>query len=234
MYSSRFTHRFVVGIAVALTLHLIALYGVILPAMKPRMHEAPARSVTLDLALTTQVDAVSAPEPEKPAAVPVPLVADGSPEPQSRENEVSAAIPTEPQRPRQALNLESPKDWAEFDTLSRKPTLLSAMRPAFAEALAAERTAGQRRSLLQQRDIARNGLAVAAYNAVEGSTSNHLKTQAGCFTLLPANTGEAIGPTGVENRWWRTACRGTFKTPFEQAALEYDALGRALGQAAGR
>lgn len=133
--------------------------------------------------------------------------------------------------PKPALRLARPQDWSVYDQpVDSTDGLTQAFRAELFNALESRRAEQARTQTLKQRNFALHGLPVAQYNALQGATSNHLKTAMGCFDLRMDLDGRVIGAKGLERRWWRTGCKDLLQTPWQMPALEFDPVGRAIGR----
>lgn len=180
------------------------------PTLPPEPEQEPQAQLEPELASSVTLE-----EPEVVSLAPD----DASP---IQSPTVETTLPPVP------LQLDRSRDWSEWpDVRSGADSLVSAFRPRLLEGIQTRRDQHARSDLLQGRGVALNGLAVDDYNALEGTVSNHIKTDAGCFDLHD-DSGEAIGPTGFEKRWWRTKCKDLRSTPFQMDALEFDSVGRVL------
>jgi hypothetical protein len=198
------------------------VFDVLLTEFVPEqdLHANPERQHEPEPQAQSQPETSPTVSPRQPVAAPLEPDETGSTDFPAN----SAAVPPVP------LQFDRGREWGDLPELrSAVDGLVSAFRPRLLEGLETRRNARARADLLHSRGVAFNGLPIDEYNALEGPVSNHIKTAAGCFNLHN-DSGEAIGPTGFEKRWWRTRCKDLRRSPFQMDRLEYDVVGRAIGR----
>ena len=120
-------------------------------------------------------------------------------------------------------------DWQQFESPETvHDRLLQAFRPELFEGVESRRNAQSRVARTGQRNIARLGLDIDTYNALERPGSRHIKTAQGCFNLQSDTLGEMAESAGVGLRWYRVACKDLLQNPLTMPAWETDALGLAV------
>ena len=175
------------------------------PPLEPPLPETPAPESPAPETPDDPLDAVA----EVPEPVPVMEIADA---------EVDA-LPPPP-----ALNLTRPDVWPEAPPSEDVDAMVYAFRPELYQGLLERREEQARATVLDERRIAVAGLTPEEYNA-QGIRPTVVKTEKGCFEQRMDLDGRVIG----EQRWWRVSCNEILENPFLLPALEYDALGRAVG-----
>ncbi len=115
---------------------------------------------------------------------------------------------------------EAPTDQSE--------QMLQAFRPEYFAEFEERRRSQRRAARTGQRRVAREGLDIDTYNALERPGSRHVKTAQGCFSLLSETAGEMAEGAGVGLRWYRVACKDLLQDALLLPAWETDALGRAV------
>ena len=229
------------ALGVALAVHAIVVLTV--DFERPRYETPAALQVVLNSQAESQppqpadethedqpLEPIPKPEPTAPTVIEAPF-----PDPPSEEMVGEPEKPT-PERAEQTapttLDLTRPDGGYSDDILmgyrDEVDEQVAAFRPAFRAQLE-DRRAGQARSnWLAARRQSTQGMTPDEYNAIEGTTSNHLKTDAGCFTKQVAITGEFAAAGGGGYRWYRTACKEILVNPYLLPEAEVDALGRAV------
>ena len=226
------------ALGVALAVHAILVLSV---DFERARHETPeALQVVLNSRAESQpsqpADETREDQPLEPTPRPEPATVEAPP-PESPSEEMAG----EPERPTPerteqtaptTLDLTRPDGGYSEDLLmgyrDEVDEQVAAFRPAFHTQLEDRRAGQARSSWLAARRQSTQGMTPDEYNAIEGTTSNHLKTDAGCFTKQVAITGEFAAAGGGGFRWYRTACKEILVNPYLLPEAEVDALGRAV------
>ena len=137
--------------------------------------------------------------------------------------ETAEAIPGDQPIP-PPLDLSRPEAWPDDRPAEGVDAVIFAFRPELYEGLIERQGEQARARLLDERRIAVAGLTPDEYNA-QKIDPFVFKTEKGCFEQRMDFDGRVIG----EQRWWRVGCNEILENPLLLPALEYDALGRAIG-----
>ncbi len=128
------------------------------------------------------------------------------------------------------LDLERPENWDEFLEIQTDADIrMLPFNPDLQARREVREMERKRERILLGRRYEREGLPPEQYNAPELAASpnvsavnfgntmgvTHIKTAIGCYNLVTE-----MGLHGFETSWWVTACKGTFKTVWEQPVLE--------------
>lgn len=165
-------------------------------------------------------------EPPAPEPVPSPALSELSEEPlppqsaelvqSSQTDEPDSAIDTQIDRqsaPR--LNLSRPDNW---ETLALEPPEVSgsiAFKKSTRDAVAARRAEQATRQALSRATIARLGLPEEEFRRMTDAGET-VKTAKGCFVKRVEH-----GPSGRQERWWRTACVDSRVKPWRREVLTF-------------
>lgn len=220
-----------VAVAVSVLLHglLLGLY------VEPL--ERAGRPLVLEIALTPRPTPEPAPEPieDPPPELDTPDTVI-EPEPDERETAIEPEVAVRPEpvaepaaqaapvppAPRMVLNLERPSNWDELVESLPGPDIGLHFNPSLERSLRSRQAEQQRSALVAQRAASVYGVADEAYSR-QGGLGTELKQNGRCVTLVETPAVEE------GSRWWVGRCRDTKINPFLLPAIEYDALGRAIG-----
>jgi len=135
---------------------------------------------------------------------PMPAVVQALPQPDAQAPQDSVKPPT--------LNLSRPSNW---DTLAIQPPGADPVpfQRSFSASVEQRRTEQRRAAALSRAQLARLGLPEEAFRRRTDS-GEQVKTAKGCFEKRTQMT-----PTGLEERWWRIACKGDGQKPAWQREL---------------
>ena len=188
--------------------------------------ERPVRQpIELTLEFETPLPPLPPPETPKPAVQPAVVAEEIPPEPSVPAAETAALEEIDPApQPPPALDLTRPEVWPDNPPQEPVDEMVLAFRPELHEGLIERRAEQARAGVLDERRIAVAGLTPDEYNA-QGINPFVFKTEQGCFRQRMDLDGRVIGA----RRWWRVSCNEILENPLLLPALEYDALGRAVG-----
>ena len=217
---------FLISLIVALLSHALLLWQWRVDQTRPLPAVSESREIRFTLAQNPPPVKTRPPEP-------VPDAVELERESVNKSSNVSADTPTyvppsnapvPASRPR--LNLQRPNDLDPSRPPPPGTSVVEAFRPQFHERLETRQQTKQRQQFLADRHRQRYGLTAEEDYALEGPTSNHVKTAAGCFSKMPVIAGRQIGLNGKQTRFWQTDCKDLLDS--NSSAIEFDGLGRVV------